>query len=84
MNAFENNKKNDKIDAFMRLNYYNGINNICNKFINKNNYITNEDNIIFLNNNEEEKVDGNSFNRKSLIQNKNHSTFNIIIKNKNI
>ena len=80
MNAFENNKKNDKINAFMRYNYYNGINNISNKFINKNNYIPNEDNIIFLNNNEEEKVDGNSFNRKSLIQNKNHSAFNIIYK----
>ena len=80
MNASENNKKNDKIDAFMRYNYYNGINNIYNKFINKNNYIPNEDDIIFLNNNEEEKVDGNSFDRKSLIQNKNHSAFNIIFK----
>ena len=80
MNASENNKNNDKINAFMRHNYYNGINNIYNRFINKNNYNQNEDDIIFLNNNEEEKVGGNNFNRKSLVQNKNHSAFNIIYK----
>ena len=75
MNAFENNK----ISAFMKHNYCNEKNNIYNRF-NKNNYIQNEDDIIFLNNNEEEKVDGNNFNRKSLVQNKNHSAFNIIYK----
>ena len=75
-----NKKKFSKINAFMRHNYYNGINNIYNRFINKNNYNQNEDDIIFLNNNEEEKVGGNNFNRKSLVQNKNHSAFNIIYK----
>ena len=78
MNFSENNKINDKISSLMRHNYYNGINNIYNRHLSINNFIQNEDDILFLNNKEEEKIGDNIFNRKPLGKTKNHSAFNVI------
>ena len=64
----ENNKNNENINTFMKPNYYNGINKYC---------IKNEDEIKYLNDEEEEKM-GTNFNKKPLGQTKNHSAFNII------
>ena len=73
----ENNKNNENINTFMMPNYYNGINNYYNGYINQTNFIKNEDDIKFLNDDEEEKM-GTNFNKKPLGQTKNHSAFNII------
>ena len=73
----ENNKNNENINTFMMPNYYNGINNYYNGYINQTNFIKNEDDIKYLNDEEEEKM-GTNFNKKPLGQTKNHSAFNII------
>ena len=73
----ENNKNNENINTFMMPNYYNGINNYYNRYINQTNFIKNEDDIKYLNDEEEEKM-GTNFNKKPLGQTKNHSAFNII------
>jgi hypothetical protein len=73
----ENNKNNENINTFMKPNYYNGINKYYNGYINQTNFIKNEDDIKYLNDEEEEKM-GTNFNKKPLGQTKNHSAFNII------
>jgi hypothetical protein len=73
----ENNKNNENINTFMKPNYYNGINKYYNGYINQTNFIKNEDDIKYLNDEEEEKM-GTNFNKKPLDQTKNHSAFNII------
>ena len=77
-NISENNKTKEKINSFIKHNYYNGINNIYDRYLNYNNYNQNEDDILYLNAREEEKIGDNIFNRKPLSQTKNHSAFNII------
>ena len=71
--CLENNKDNEKIKSFMKPNYYNGLNNFFNRYINQTNFFSNEDDIKSYNDDEEEKID-----RKPLCQAKNHSAFNII------
>ena len=78
MNISENNKTKEKINSFIKHNYYNGINNIYDRYLNNNNYNQNEDDILYLNAREEEKIGDNIFNRKPLGQTKNHSAFNVI------
>ena len=78
MNIPENNKNNDKINSLIRQNYFNGINNIYNRYLKKNNYNQNDDDILFLKECEEEKINDNIFNVKPLAQTKNHSAFNIM------
>ena len=76
-NTFENNKNNDIRDSFKNPNYYEKI-NLYNKKINQNNINRNDDDIKFINT-EEEKKDGYAFKKQAFSHSKTYSAYNIKI-----
>ena len=81
INVLDSNKNNEKINNFFERNYFNGIENLNERYNKKNNFIKNEDDDIIFLSNEEEK--NNTHKRKCLSKTKNHSAYNIIFNNKN-
>ena len=81
INNSVNNRNKEKLNNFIRKNYYKRINNCNDRYNKQNNSNKNEDDIFYLNDNEEEKI--NTFNKRPLAKTKNHSAFNIIFNNNN-